>query len=159
MPGTTEPNNFLYTPRPDLTGIGVLLFAATWLLVIGLLNLFYAISVIAGSEIFITTAGWLVGDARPWGWLMLIIALVQLVAAGGIFAGRRWALWIAVLSVFGTHRCRNHVSLGLDPVGDLAARPRRHGAGQPGDPDGGARDELIASAPGQPKAGRKLGIL
>ena len=101
MAGTTQPNNFLYTPRPDLTGIGVLLFAATWLLVIGLLNLFYAISVIAGSEIFITTAGWLVGDARPWGWLMLIVALVQLVAAGGIFAGRRWALWIAVLSVFG----------------------------------------------------------
>ena len=101
MPGTTQPNNFLYTPRPDLTGIGVLLFAATWLLVIGLLNLFYAISVIAGSEIFITTAGWLVGDARPWGWLMLIVALVQLVAAGGIVAGRRWALWIAVLSVFG----------------------------------------------------------
>jgi hypothetical protein len=101
LPGTTEPNNFLYTPRPDLTGVGVLLFAASWLLVIGLLNLFYAISVIAGSEIFITTAGWLVGDARPWGWLMLIVALVQLVAAGGIFAGRRWALWIAVVSVFG----------------------------------------------------------
>ena len=80
MPGTTQPNNFLYTPRPDLTGIGVLLFAASWLLVIGLLNLFYAISVIAGSGIFITTAGWLVGDARPWGWLMLIVALR---AAGG----------------------------------------------------------------------------
>ena len=101
MPSTTQPNNFLYTPRPDLTGIGVLLFAASWLLVIGLLNLFYAISVIAGSGIFITTAGWLVGDARPWGWLMLIVALLQLVAAGGIFAGRRWALSIAVLSVFG----------------------------------------------------------
>jgi hypothetical protein len=31
---------------------------------------------------------------------MLIVALLQLVAAG-ILAGRRWALWIAVLSVFG----------------------------------------------------------
>ena len=78
----------------------MLLFAASWLLVIGLLNLFYAISVIAGSEIFITTAAWLVGDARPGGWLMVIVALVQLVAAGGILAGRQWALWIAVLSVF-----------------------------------------------------------
>ena len=100
MPATAEPNNFQYTPHQDLTGVGVLFFAATWLLVIGLLNLFYAISVIAGSGIFITTAGWLVGDARPWGWLMLIVGLVQLVAAGGILAGRRWALWIAVLSVF-----------------------------------------------------------
>ena len=123
MPATAEPNNFRYTPHQDLTGVGVLFFAASWLLVIGLLNLFYAISVIAGSEIFITTAGWLVGDARPWGWLMLIVGLVQLVAAGGILAGRRWALWIAVFSVFAPHRCRNHVSLGLDAFGDLADRP------------------------------------
>ena len=119
---TAEPNNFRYTPRPDLTGVGVLLFAATWLLVIGLLNLFYAISVIAGSEIFITTAGWLVGDARPWGWLMLIVALLQLVAAGGIFAGRRWALG-SRSSPSSRTSLSHHVSLGLDPVGDFAARP------------------------------------
>ena len=96
---TAQRNNFVYAPRPDLSAAGVLLFAASWMLAIGLLNLFYAISVIADSEIFITTAGWLVGDARPWGWLMLIVGLIQLVAAGGILAGRRWALWIAVLSV------------------------------------------------------------
>jgi hypothetical protein len=96
---TTQRNNFVYTPREDLSMVGVLLGAASWLAVIALLNLFYAIAVIAGSDIFITTASWLVGGARPWGWLMLIVSLVQLVAAGGILAGRRWALWIAVLSV------------------------------------------------------------
>jgi hypothetical protein len=93
-----QPNNFKYTPRADLGDIGALLLAATWMLLIGFLNLFYAISVIAGSEIFITTASWLVGDARPWGWLMLIVSLVQLAAAAGILALRRWALWIAVAS-------------------------------------------------------------
>lgn len=34
---------------------------------LGLLNLFFAIAVIAGSDMFITEAEWLVGDARPWG--------------------------------------------------------------------------------------------
>ena len=77
----------------------MLLLAGSWMLVIGLLNLFYAISVIAGSTIFITKAAWLVGDLRPWGGLMLVLSLVQLVAAGGIFAGRRWAIWIGVVSV------------------------------------------------------------
>ena len=95
---SAQPNNFKYTARPDLGDIGALLLAATWMAVIGLLNLFYAISVIAGSEIFITTASWLVGDARPWGWLMLFVALVQLAAAGGILLRRRWALWIGVAS-------------------------------------------------------------
>ena len=93
-------NNFKYTPRRDLSEVGVLLLVSSWMLLISLLNLFYAISVIAGSEIFITTASWLIGDARPWGWLMLIVSLVQLVAAVGILAGRRWALWIGGASAF-----------------------------------------------------------
>ena len=76
-------------------------FASGWLLTIGLLNLFYAISVIADSTIFITTASWLVGDARPWGWLMLAVALIQLAAAPGVLLGRLGALWIGLLSVVG----------------------------------------------------------
>jgi hypothetical protein len=95
---TTQPNNFIYRPRADLTAAGVLLFAASWLGAIALLNIFYGIARIADSDIFITTASWLLGDARPWGWLMVIVGVVQLAAAGGILAGRRWALWIGVLS-------------------------------------------------------------
>jgi hypothetical protein len=76
-----NPNNFKYTARPQLPVVGEALFASGWLLTIGLLNLFYAISVLAGSHIFITTASWLVGDARPEGWLMLAVALIQLTAA------------------------------------------------------------------------------
>ena len=88
-------------PRPQLPGYVPLLLPATWLLVIALLNLFYAISVIAGSHIFITTASWLVGDARPYGWLMLLVALVQLVAFPGVLMGRFWAIVVGMLSVVG----------------------------------------------------------
>jgi uncharacterized membrane protein len=99
--GVAEPNNFLYTAPPRFPGVARLVFAGSWLLVIGLLNVFYAISVIAGSDIFITTAAWLVGDARPWGWLMLLIGLVQLAGAPAVWLGRRWGLWVAVASVCG----------------------------------------------------------
>jgi hypothetical protein len=100
MAPPATPNNYRYTARRfDLAGVGVLLMTAGWLLTIGLLNLFYAISVIVGSEIFITKAGWLVGDARPWGWLMLVVAFVQLIAVVGVLLGKRSALWIAVVSV------------------------------------------------------------
>jgi hypothetical protein len=81
--------------------VGEALLASGWLLGIGLLNLFYAISVIAGSTIFITSASWLVGDARPWGWLMLAVSLVQLMAAPGVLLARRWALWVGLISVAG----------------------------------------------------------
>jgi hypothetical protein len=115
--GARTPTNFTYIERPRLDGPGVgrLVFAGTWLLVIGLLNLFYAISVIAGSEIFITTASWLVGDARPWGWLMLVVAMVQLAAAPAVWLGQRWAFWVAVASICG------HVAAQIMFMSDSAA--------------------------------------
>lgn len=95
----TQPNNFIYTVRPRYPGLARLALAGGWLLVIGLLDVFYAISVIAGSEVFITTASWLVGDARPWGWLMLAVGLIQCAGGVGVWLGRRWALWVGALSI------------------------------------------------------------
>ena len=94
-----EPNNFRYVERPRFPGVGARLAVAGWRGLIGVLNLFYAIAVIAGSDIFITTASWLVGDARPWGGLMLVIALIQLAAAPAVAFGKRPAIVIAVISV------------------------------------------------------------
>ncbi len=93
-----QPNNFRFIERPQLGTIGERLTVAGWLGLIGLLNLFYAIAVIAGSDIFITTASWLVGDARPWGWLMLIVALIQLAAVPAAALGMKPGLWIGVIS-------------------------------------------------------------
>jgi hypothetical protein len=95
---SAAPNNFKYRRHPDIAGIGALAFAGSMVLLLGLLNLFYAISVIAGSKIFITHAAWLVGDARPWGWLMLIVALIQLSAPISIWLGGRWGQWVGILS-------------------------------------------------------------
>ncbi|HSD25081.1 MAG TPA: hypothetical protein VLB79_12225 [Solirubrobacterales bacterium] len=96
--GTTQPNNFKYTARPALPSGLPLVLPGMWVLLIGGLNVFYGISVIAGSHIFITTASWLVGDARPWGWLMVTVGLVQMGAAPAVWMGRRWAIWIGLLS-------------------------------------------------------------
>jgi hypothetical protein len=98
---TANPNNFKYVARPRLPVVSEALIASGWLLTIGLLNLFYAIAVLAGSHIFITTASWLVGNTRPEGWLMLIVALIQLIAAPGVLMGRLWALWVGLISVLG----------------------------------------------------------
>ena len=96
-----NPNNFEYVTRPRLPVVGEALFASGWLLTIGLLNLFYAISVLAGSHLFITTASWRVGDTRPEGWLMLVVSLIQLVAAPGVLLGRLGAVSVGLLSVVG----------------------------------------------------------
>ena len=93
-----NPNNFEYTARPALPDALPLVLPGTWLLVIGGLNLFYGISVIAGSHIFITTASWLVGDARPWGWLMVIVGVIQMAAGPAVWMRRAWAIWVGLIS-------------------------------------------------------------
>jgi hypothetical protein len=96
-----NPDNFEYTARPRIPVVAEAVIPSGWLLTIGLLNLFYAISVLAGSHIFITTASWLVGDTRPEGWLMLIVAVIQMAAAPGVLLMKLGALAIGGISVVG----------------------------------------------------------
>jgi hypothetical protein len=79
-------------------GMGLLVFAASMVGLLGLLNLFYAISVVAGSQIFITHASWLIGDAHPAGWIILVVALIQLSASISIILGGRYGQWVGIVS-------------------------------------------------------------
>ena len=77
-------------------GYGLIFFAAILLLVVGFFNMLYGIAAIANSHVFVANAHYVVGDLRVWGWITLIISVLQLVAAGGILAGNQLARWFAV---------------------------------------------------------------
>ena len=77
-------------------GLGLIFFAAILLLVVGFFNMIYGIAAIANSHVFVANAHYVVGDLRVWGWVTLIISVLQLVAAGGILAGNQLARWFAV---------------------------------------------------------------
>jgi hypothetical protein len=93
-----SPQNFRYHEHSDPTGAGLVVFAASVIGLLGALNLFYGLAVVAGSDIFITEAAWLVGDAEPWGWLMLGVGIVQLAATPAILTGAEWGRWIGIVS-------------------------------------------------------------
>ena len=80
-------------------GYGLVLFAAVVLLVVGFFNMIYGIAAIANSHVFVANAHYVVGDLRVWGWVTLIISVLQLIAAGGILAGNQLARWFAVAVV------------------------------------------------------------
>ena len=80
-------------------GAGMILFASILLLVIGFFNMLYGIAAIAGSHVFVTNAHYVIGDLRAWGWVTLILSVLQLVAAGGIVMGNQLARWFAVAVV------------------------------------------------------------
>jgi hypothetical protein len=59
----------------------------------------YGIAAIANSHVFVAGAHYVFANQRTWGWITLIIAILQLVAAAGILAGNRLADWFAVAVV------------------------------------------------------------
>ena len=80
-------------------GIGLIFFASILLLVAGFFNMIYGIAAIAQSHVFVANAHYVFGNLRAWGWITLIIAVLQLLAGGGVLAGNQWARWFAVAVV------------------------------------------------------------
>ncbi len=77
-------------------GYGLVVFAAILLAVIGCFNLIYGIAAIANSHVFVANAHYVFGNLRAWGWITLIIGVVQLLAAAGVFTGTQLARWLGV---------------------------------------------------------------
>ena len=78
-------------------GYGLVLFASILLVVIACFNLIYGIAAIANSHVFTTHAHYVFGNLKTWGWITLIIGLLQLLAALGVLAGNQLARWFAVV--------------------------------------------------------------
>src|SRR5215813_4253213 len=77
-------------------GYGLFLFAGVLLLVVGFWNLIYGIAAIAHSHVFVANAHYVFGSLRSWGWITLIIGVLQLLAAAGVVMGNQLARWFAV---------------------------------------------------------------
>ena len=85
--------------RADGRGYGLVLFAATLLLVVGCFNLIHGIAAIANSHVFVANAHFVFANLKTWGWITLILAILQLLAGIGVLAGNQLARWFAVVVV------------------------------------------------------------
>jgi hypothetical protein len=77
-------------------GHGLILFASVLMVIVGCFNLIYGIAAIANSHVFFANAHYVFGNLRAWGWITLIIGVLQLLAAAGVLAGNQLARWFAV---------------------------------------------------------------
>jgi hypothetical protein len=69
-------------------GLGLVIFSAVLLAVIGFFKLLEGIAAIANSHIFIGSAHYVVGDLRAWGWVMTVFGATQPLAALGVSLSR-----------------------------------------------------------------------
>jgi hypothetical protein len=76
--------------------VGWIAFAAIVLSLVGVLNAIYGIAAIATSDFYRAGTEHIVGDLATHGWLMLVIGVVQFIAAIGVLAFAQWARWVGV---------------------------------------------------------------
>jgi hypothetical protein len=77
-------------------GRGLTAFASIMLFLIGFFNIIYGICGIGNSNIFAADAHYVIANLRTWGWITLILGLLQLVAAFGVLGGNQLARWFGV---------------------------------------------------------------
>jgi hypothetical protein len=79
-------------------GAGWVGFAGVMIGLIGVLNVIYGIAAISNSKVFVRDAQYVFGHLNTWGWVLLIVGVVQLFAAFAIFARTAFGRWIGILT-------------------------------------------------------------
>ena len=82
----------------SVKGEGWLLFAGIMVLIVGILNTIWGIAAIDSASFFIEDERFIIEDLSLWGWIILIVGLVQLFAAFSIWSGGGFGRWIGIIA-------------------------------------------------------------
>ena len=95
---------------PD-SGPGWILFAGIMIVVAGVLNIIYGIAAIDNATFFVNDAKYIFSDLKTWGWIVLILGLLQVFAAFSIWQGGSYGRWFGIFAA------------GLNSIGALLSIP------------------------------------
>ncbi len=70
-----------------MRGAGSALFVGILLLVAGVLNIVYGIAALDNAKFFVNDTQYVFSDLHTWGWITIILGVIQLTAAFSLFAG------------------------------------------------------------------------
>lgn len=71
-------------------------FAGVLLLVAGILNIVYGIAAIGDSKFFAENVEFILSGLNTWGWILLIVGVLELVAAFSLFSGGEFGRWFGI---------------------------------------------------------------
>lgn len=81
-----------------MRGIGSALFVGTLLLIAGTLNIVYGIAAVADSHFYANDTVFLFSSLHAWGWIAIILGVIQLSAALSLFGGGAYGRVIGIFA-------------------------------------------------------------
>jgi hypothetical protein len=85
-----------YDAYEDTHGEGWVLFAGIMIMIAGVLNFIYGIAAVANSHFYAPNTHYVISDLDTWGWVVMLIGVVQLCVALGVWIRAAWARWTGV---------------------------------------------------------------
>ena len=73
------------------------IFAAIMLIIVGVLNVIWGIAAIADSKFFVQDQKYIISNLNLWGWITLIIGVLQLLAGFSLWSGNIYGRVMAIL--------------------------------------------------------------
>ena len=92
-------------------GSGWIVFAALMLALAGTWNFIDGLLAIGGSRVYVFESTFVFSDLNTWGWIMLLLGALQLLAAFTIASGSEFGRWFGIASA------------GVNAIGQLAFLP------------------------------------
>ena len=91
---TTSPDGGAYADVEK--GSGWLLFAGIMIVMVGVLNLIYGIAAIDNANFFVANQKYILSDLNTWGWVMVVLGALQMLAAFSIWSGGGYGRWFGI---------------------------------------------------------------
>ena len=73
-------------------------FAGLLVLIAGIVNATGGLAAIGGDDFFADAASYVFGDLETWGWIMLVMGIVQIFAAISIWSRGAFGRWVGIAS-------------------------------------------------------------
>ena len=80
----------------EAPGSGWLVFAGIMLMIVGSLNVIWGIAAIADARVFTENQTIVFTNLSAWGWIVLIVGVIELFAGFGVLNRSQWARWFGI---------------------------------------------------------------
>ena len=80
----------------DTRGGSAVILAGAFLMLGGVLNVIYGIAAISNSKFFVHNTKYVFSDLKTWGWIILIIGILELFAAASLLTGKAFGRWVGI---------------------------------------------------------------
>jgi hypothetical protein len=94
MSSTESPRGSSYDLEEK--GAGWLVFCGSMLGLAGTIGLIHGIVTATKSSFYVSGSRYVFSGPATWGWILIIMGVITIMAAFGIFRGAQWARWFGI---------------------------------------------------------------